>query len=171
MWKLQSLRRLIEAAVPDLLANPENLVVLASKGQAVTTMGKSLSFEYAYTIDVSVLDYNGHTDALFVPLIAWLRVHQPELLLNPGTRASGLQFQVALRNTAAADVSIKVPVTERVIVKPDPTHPTRLTCEHPAEPEVIGSNRLPEHWQLWLKDQLLAEWDIPTSTEEARFVL
>ncbi|QMV75028.1 phage tail protein [Comamonas piscis] len=171
MWKLQSLRTLIEAAVPDLKANPENLVVLASGGRAVSAMGKSLSFEYAYTIDVTVLDFTGHTDALFVPLIAWLRVHQPELLLNPTTQATGLQFQVELLNTAGADIGIRVPVTERVIVTPDPGHPTRLICDHPAEPQVVGTNRLPEHWQLWLKDQLLAEWDIPTPPEEARFVL
>ncbi|MFA9285106.1 phage tail protein [Comamonas sp. SY3] len=171
MWKLQSLRNLIEAAVPDLKANPENLVILASSGKAVTTMGKSLSFEYTYTIDVTVLDFTGHTDALFVPLIAWLRVNQPELLLNPASQDAGLEFQVELLNTAAADIGIRVPVTERVIVTADPSHPTRLTCDHPAEPQVIGTNRQPEHWELWLKDQMLAEWDIPTPPEEARFAL
>ncbi|WP_182343362.1 phage tail protein [Comamonas koreensis] len=171
MWKLQSLRTLIEAAVPDLKANPENLEVVATSGRAVGTMAKSLSFEYAYTIEVAVLDFTGHTDALFVPLMAWLRVHQPELLLNPTSQASGLQFRVELLNTAAADIGIRVPVTERVIVTADPSHPTRLICDHPAEPQVVGTNRLPEHWQLWLKDQLLAEWDIPTPPDEGRFVL
>lgn len=171
MWKLQSLRTLIESAVPDLKTNPENLIVAASSGRVVSTMGESLSFEYAYTIEITVLDFTGHTDALFVPLNAWLRVHQPELLQNPDAQATGLQFQVELLNTAGADVGIKVPVTERVIVKPDPNHPTRMTCEHPPEPQVIGTNRLPEHWELWFRDEKLAEWDIPTPPEEARFVL
>ncbi|MFG5777728.1 phage tail protein [Comamonas sp. J-3] len=171
MWKLHSLRKLITQAVPALATNPENLIVTASGGKAVSTSAGSLSFEYSYTIDIAVLDYTGHTDALFVPLLAWLRVHQHEVLANPASQAGGLQFNVELLNTAAADVGIRVPVTERVIVKPTPGHATQLTCEHPPEPAVIGTTTMAEHWELWLRDKKLCEWDIAPPPEVARFDL
>ena len=88
MWKLPSLRRLIEAAVPDLARDPERLIVIATDGQAVSTLAGGLSFEYRYTAAITILDYAGHTDALFVPVLAWVRaperaVGQPT---NPGAR-------------------------------------------------------------------------------------
>ena len=171
MWKLHSLRKVISQSIPDLAKDPENFIVLVEGGSAASTSAKGLSFEYTYTIAITLLDYTGHTDALFVPLIAWLRVHQIVLLANPQTHAQGLQFQVELLNTGACDIAIKVPVTERVIVKANPDHPTQLTCDHPPEPPIIGTARVPEHWQLYLKDQLLAEWDIPTPPNEDRFEL
>lgn len=169
MWKLQSLRNLIESANPDLKRDPQNLIVLASEGRAVSTLARSLSFEYAYTIDITVLNYTGHTDALFVPLIAWLRVHQSELLDNPTTQAKGLEFNVELLETDACDIGIRVPVTERVIVTADKDHPTRLNAEHPPEPALPGASGMAEHWQLFLKEQLLAEWHIAVAPEIARF--
>ena len=46
MWKLQSLRKLIESAVPDLKRDPERLIVMATDGAAVSTLAAGLSFEY-----------------------------------------------------------------------------------------------------------------------------
>ena len=88
MWKLPSLHRLIEAAVPDLARDPERLIVIATDGQAVSTLAGGLSFEYRYTAAITILDYAGHTDALFVSILAWVRaperaVGQPT---NPGAR-------------------------------------------------------------------------------------
>lgn len=171
MYKLQSLRALIESAVPSLKTNPENLIVMATAGRAVSTMAGGLSFEYAYDIAVTVLDYAGHTDALFVPVLAWVRVHQPDLLDNPGAQARGIEFKVEPLNTAAVDIGISIPVTERAIVKPAPAHPTRFNIDHPHEPCHPGGQCLPEHWELWLKDQKLAEWDLPLPPERDRFDL
>lgn len=38
MWKLQSLRSLIESAVPELKRDPERLIVMATDGAAVSTL-------------------------------------------------------------------------------------------------------------------------------------
>lgn len=169
MWKLQSLRKIIESANPDLERDPQNLIVLATGGRAVSTLAGGLSFECAYTIDVTVLNYTGHTDALFVPLLAWVRVHQSELLANPTTQAKGLEFNVEMLDLNAVDIVIRVPVTERVIVQADPSHATRLTAEHPPEPEVPGMGGMAERWQLFLKDELLAQWDMDIPEERQRF--
>lgn len=168
MWKLQSLRDLITSAVPELARDPERLIVMAADGCAVTTLAAGLSFEYRYTAAITVLDYTGHTDALFVPLLAWVRVHQSDLADDPARRA--IEFTVEHLNTAAVDIGIRVPLTERAVVKPDPDHATRLTITHPAEPALPGDTP-GEHWELWLKAQKLAEWDIPAPPHRARFNL
>lgn len=171
MWKLQSLRQVIEAAAPDLQRDPDRLIVMATGGQAVSTLAGGLSFEYRYTAAITVLDYAGHTDALFVPILAWLRVHQSELLANPHSQAGGVEFTVEHLNTAAVDIGIRVPLTERAIVKEDPDHATRMVVTHPAEPCHAGTVCLPEHWELWLKDRKLAEWDMVVPPERARFAV
>ena len=89
MWKLQSLRKLIESAVPDLKRDPERLIVMATDGAAVSTLAAGLSFEYRYTAAITVLDYTGHTDALFVPILAWARVNQSDVLDNPTSQRRG----------------------------------------------------------------------------------
>jgi hypothetical protein len=169
MWKLHSLRALIESAVPELARDPERLIVMAHDGQAVSTLAGGLSFEYRYSAAITVLDYTGHTDALFVPILAWVRVHQSELLGNPDTQRGGIEFSVEHLNTSAVDIGIRVPLTERAIVQADATHPTRYTITHPQEPCHPGRPCLPEHWELWLQNAKLAEWDIAAPAEKTRF--
>lgn len=171
MWKLQSLRNLIESAVPELKRDPERLIVMATDGAAVSTLAAGLSFEYRYTAAITVLDYTGHTDALFVPILAWARVNQSDVLDNPTSQRRGVEFNVEHLNTSAVDIGIRVPLTERAIVKADPQHPTRYNVTHPKEPCHPGSQCLPEHWELWLQDKKLAEWDIPAPPDKARFAL
>ena len=171
MWKLQSLRNLIESAVPELKRDPERLIVMATDGAAVSTLAAGLSFEYRSTAAITVLDYTGHTDALFVPILAWARVNQSDLLDNPQSQRTGLEFMVEHLNTSAVDIGIRVPLKERAIVKADEAHPTRFNVTHPKEPCHPGGQCLPEHWELWLQDKKLAEWDIPAPAEKTRFPL
>lgn len=173
MWKLNSLRQLVQAAVPDLARDPERLIVMANDGQAVSTLAGGLSFEYRYTAAITVLDYTGHTDALFVPILAWVRVNQSDLLDNPTSQARGIEFNVEHLNTAAVDIGIRVPLTERAIVRADPAHATRFTVTHPPEPSLVEGSATDqlERWELWMKDQLLAQWDMPPPPEIARFAL
>lgn len=172
MWKLQSLRQIIETAVPDLKRDPERLIVMANDGRAVSTLAGGLSFEYQYVAAITVLDYTGHTDALFVPILAWVRVHQSELLDNPQSQARGVEFTVEHLNTAAVDIGIRVPLTERAIVTSDADHPTRFNVKHPAEPEHPGGGpSMREHWELWMQGKKLAEWDLTERAERMRFGL
>lgn len=171
MWKLQSLRQLIEAAVPELARDPERLIVMATNGAAVSTLAGGLSFEYRYTAAITVLDYAGHTDALFVPILAWVRLHQSELLANPTSQAAGLAFTVEHLNTSAVDIGIRVPLTERAIVRADAEHATRFNITHPPEPCHAGVPCQAERWELWLKETKLAEWDMAPPPEASRFGL
>jgi len=169
MWKLHSLRRLIEQSVPELAQNPERLIVMADEGRVITSLAGGLSYEYQYDAEITILDYNGHTDAIFVPLVAWIRVNQSDLLDNTAKRDRALSFVVNHLNNTAADIGISIPLTERAIVKADETHPTRFNVTHPKEPCHPGMPCMPEHWELWLKDQKLTEWDIELPPERSRF--
>ena len=159
MLKPGSLRAHLTAAVPSLAANPHNLIVVARGGRTQTTGTGSLSFEYAYTLQVIVLDYAGHADAVLVPLLAWLKRQQPELMDNPDRREKAIRFEVEYLTPQTIDLSIEVDLTERVLVRPREGTPGGLNVIHVPEPPHPGNIEQHEHWTLWLKDELLAEWD------------
>lgn len=176
MLKLDSLRALLVQCVPELARDPERLLIVGDDGRMVATGTASLSFEYRYTAYITVLDYAGHADALMVPLLAWLKVNQPELMDNPAKRENAVRFAINPLASGAVDIGIEVDLTERAIVKADPAHPTRVTVTHPPEPGLVGLASFsgdgiatPEHWELWLKDQKLAEWDLLPPTFKQAF--
>lgn len=171
MLKLASLRALIEQCLPELARDPERLKIVGEGGRIIATGTQALSFEYRYTAFVTILDYAGHADALFVPLLAWMQVNQGEQLDNPKAREEAIEFEVHHLNESSADIGIWLQLTERAIVRrqPQPGSPGRLTITHPEEPLHAGEQALPgqqdgqqamtERWELWLKDKKLAEWD------------
>jgi hypothetical protein len=159
MYKPESLRAFLTAANPELARDPDRLVVFIDEGHLVGTFAPGLSFEYQYTLNLVFTDYAGHPDAIMVPLLVWLRDHQPELLANPDKR-KGLAFDADLLANDAVDLSIKIPLTERVGV-----HPRQgggYNVEHYPEPQLETVLQA-QHWQVYLKDELIAEWDVPAA--------
>lgn len=165
MLKPGSLRKHLTAALPELARDPEKLVVMAGSGRAICTGTGTLSFEYAYTLQIIVLDYAGHADAVIVPLIAWVSRNQPELLDNEQKRANAIRFDVEYLTDQTIDLSIEIDLTERVLVRPREGTPGGLNVIHVGEPlhpahtALTGNVEQHEHWSLWLRDELLAEWD------------
>ena len=51
-----------------------------------------------------------------VALIAWLKVHQLDLMVNEETRKHGIAFKVDFNNHKTVDISIKLDLTKRVAV-------------------------------------------------------
>ena len=56
-------------------------------------------------------------------------------------------------------LSIEIDLTERVLVRPREGTAGGLNVIHVPEPPHPGNIEQHEHWTLWLKDELLAEWD------------
>ena len=97
-----------------------------------------------------------------LPLIPWLRLHQPELLRNPDRNKTGLKYQVDQLNHSSCDILLDIECDEIVIVRtsiadgvvraeivqPD-------TQNNPTDPGQIARA---ERWELWLRDDKLAEW-------------
>jgi hypothetical protein len=158
MYKPASLRAHLTAANPDLKQNPDKLLVFADEGHAVATGTVSLSFEYQYKLNIIITDYAGDADAIMVPLLAWVRVHQLDLIEHPEKRKTGIAFEVDFNNQETVDLSIKLALTERVIVTPGADG--RLDVKHLPEPQPtpVYSDQF---WTLYQGDSLLAEWYTP----------
>ncbi|MBD2825599.1 phage tail protein [Xenorhabdus szentirmaii] len=107
--------------------NPDRLEVFITKGNLIATGSNSASFLYQYQLEVLALDYPNPLDNLSIPILAWARLHQPDLLFNPDRRKDGFRFEVDLLNNDTADILFTLPASERVIVSKDsgqliPTH-------------------------------------------------
>lgn len=156
MNKPSSLKQHLIAAVPELRGNPDKLLIFIDQGRIRSTTAPGLSFEYGYTLNVILTDFAGHPDAVAVPLLAWLLVNQPDLMQNLEKAKDAIQFDADILANDLVDLSITLPLTERVIVKRQ--EGTAHSIEHVPEPQLT------EHWpitamQLYAGNQLLAEWE------------
>ena len=158
MLKPDSLRAHLTAAIAELARNPDQLLVFIDRGAIVSTGVPGLSFEYRYTLNLILTDCTVHPDTIMVPLLAWLAVHQPELLANPDRRGQ-IAFEADILDNDRIDLDIKIPLTERVGVHPLPDG--GHSAEHYPEPPVMEPYLQAGHWQLYVKGELVAEWNSP----------
>ncbi|MBH3353971.1 phage tail protein [Pseudomonas stutzeri] len=155
MNKPNSLRAHLLAAVPELHKNPDRLLVFIDNGTIRSTAAHGLSFEYSYTLNVILTDFAGHPDAVAIPLLAWVMVNQHELLANLEKGKTAIAFEADVLDNSKVDLSIKLPLTERVVVKKQATGALDVT--HPAEPQLEPFLEAGT-WQLYAEGMLLAEW-------------
>ncbi|EWC40207.1 phage tail protein [Stutzerimonas stutzeri] len=157
MNKPESLREHLMAAVPELRHNPDRLLVFIDNGSLRSTAAPGLSFEYSYTLNLILTDFAGHPDAVAIPLFAWVLVNQRELMENIERGRDAIKFEADILSNKAVDLSITLPLTERVIVKrqADGT----LQVSHPAEPVVDDETFLVPAMRVETSEgELLAEW-------------
>ena len=157
MYKPASLRAFLTAANPELAQDPDRLVVFIDAGNLRATYEPALSFEYAYVLNLVFTDYAGHPDAIMVPLLIWLRTHQSELLANFDNHGK-VEFEADVLANDKVDLSIKIPLTERVGVKPRAGG--GYNAEHYPEP-TVEEPYFAERWQLFVNGELIASWDPP----------
>lgn len=136
MNKPASLRAALIAANPHLKTRPEALHTFIESGNIAATLGAGNGWRYHYTLSLLVTDYAGHPDSIFAPLIAWLRTHQPDLLLNQDDRQQ-IGFEVEVLDDQTYDIAIKLPLTESVVLS---EADGRITATHRPEPTVPGIN-------------------------------
>lgn len=158
MYKPLSLRKHLSNAIADLKQNPDKLLVFADEGKIIAAGTNSLSFECRYQLTVIITDYSGDADELMVCVLAWVNNHQRDLMTNPERRQSGIGFEVDFINHQTADYSIKLDLSERVVVKQ--SEHGELKIHHPAEPQATPDYSNP-FWPLYAGQSNLAEWVIP----------
>jgi hypothetical protein len=134
MNKPESLRAYLLAAIPELKRNPDRLLVFVDNGSMRSTAAPGLSFEYAYSLNIILTDFAGHPDAVAIPLFAWVRANQRELMENLERGRDAIKFEADILDNKKVDLSITLPLTERVIVKRQANG--TLQVDHPAEPVV-----------------------------------
>ncbi len=152
MLKPQQLRQTLTDSVPELQRNPDALNVFIDSGRIVSTLASSLSFEYQYRLNMVITDYAGNIDLLIVPLLAWLRTNEPDIMASEEKRRTGFTFEADVVSDTASDISIELQLSERVIVK---------QADNGLHVTHVGENPLQENdarpVQLYVKGELVSE--------------
>ena len=136
MIKPERLRHIITQSVPYFANNPEQLQLFYANGNIYTTGASSLSYQYHYDLEIIVTDFPDHPDLLFVPIMEFVREQQAELLYNPDSQQK-IKFEIDPNNHKSYDIYVKIPLTERVIVRQEGDE---YQVHHAAEPQ-------PTDWQ------------------------
>lgn len=153
MLKPDSVHAAILKAVPYIRQNPDCLHIFIDKGAIIATLAPSLSFEYQYTLNLVVTDYAGDMDLVIVPILHWLRTHQPDIMANPDKRQDSFTFEVDYLNNKVRDISIDIKLTERVIVK---EQDGKLDVSHLGEP--IPPEHFINSYKIDIEGKTVAEW-------------
>lgn len=150
MKKLRDLRAHLAATVPSLEKDPDRLEVYIEKGDIACRFG-SLSFEYRYTAHILVKDFADHADTLIVPLLAWLSINQPDLLLDADKSDHAIRFDAEILDHEKTDVELMLDLAERVIVSAaeQPDHSVHYAATHCDEPELPDCGG-PAPWQIFI---------------------
>ncbi|MET3234337.1 UNVERIFIED_ORG: hypothetical protein ABIC54_006558 [Burkholderia sp. 1263] len=119
MNKANSLRAALTAAVPSLATDPDKLLVFIDAGNIIATGAASGSFDYAYTLNVMLLDFVGDADIVFAALVAWISRNESDLLTNDDLRKNGITFEADQLTQTTVDLSIKIKLTESVVIGVD----------------------------------------------------
>ncbi|MFE8146543.1 phage tail protein [Brenneria goodwinii] len=153
MLKPQSLRRALSDAVPVLKNNPDMLHVFIDSGAVVSTLAPSLSFENQYTLNLVITDFTEDIDWLLVPINAWLRENQPDMLANDELRKKGFTYIADINDNGSCDISISLRLSERVIVK---EVDKALHVTHAPEPPLPLPVERP--MALYIHGELVSQW-------------
>ena len=111
MIKPDSLRKAIEAVLPELQINPDHLKMWIDKGSATARMTQTLGFCWTYRLSILVEGMVQNPSIIAIAIIQWLRVNQPELL-TPGKKA--FDFDVDIIDNVTADFGVDLELSEMV---------------------------------------------------------
>ncbi|HYD23839.1 MAG TPA: phage tail protein [Croceibacterium sp.] len=135
MRKHDSFRAALVAAFPELGRNPQSLAVWIEKGRIAARggpagAGRITGFEWRYTLTAALQDFDGDTNRLAAVVLEWIRLHQPETLLNHGRGDESFSFEVDVLDETKVDIVLTIDLDEAVDVAADGTATYR------AEPAV-----------------------------------
>ncbi|TXE33249.1 phage tail protein [Serratia marcescens] len=121
MLKPALLRKTLMDAVPQFRNDPDKLKLYIEHGNVISTLAPSLSHEHQYTLAVTIINFSGSVNAVFVPILSWLRCHQPDGMSNPDMRQDAFTYEIDILNNEACDIEITLKLTERTVVSEDDT--------------------------------------------------
>lgn len=154
MLKPKSLRKALYDAVPKLRTNPDMLRIFIDSGVIGATLAASLSFENRYTLNVIVEGYPDDVDLLLVPIGAWLRENQPDIMTTDEGKKKGFTYFADINNDDSYDISISLQLTERTLVK---EVDRALHVSHVPEPPLPKPVVRP--MELYINGELVSAWD------------
>lgn len=140
MLKPKLLRQALTDSLPLFQTSPERLKMFVDGGRIVSTLTPSLSFENQYQLTLFIEDFPSDVDYLFVPILAWLREHQPDIMATEEKRRTGFIHKVDVISDVLSDIRIDLQLTERAIVK---EIDGALHVNHALEPTWLGMSSRP----------------------------
>lgn len=135
MIKPASLRDALTRALPEYATNPQNLVMFVDKGRLVSRLAPGLGFEWRYTMRLEFRDCTSGPDEIAVPLLVWLREHQPERLLDFAREDNALNFAADILDEKSWDLAFAFELTEACTARETAGG---WNVEHHAEPSIVG---------------------------------
>ena len=126
MRKPNDLQAWLINSVHELQSNPEKLQIYIEQGSLNFNPVGGLHFEYRYNLTLLVIDFAADTDNLIVPLLAWVKVNQPEIADD------AIQLEAEIIDKHKTDISVSIPLTEHVLVTTNSDG--NYITKHPAEP-------------------------------------
>jgi len=154
MLKPDSLRSALTDAVPVLRTNPDMLRLFVDNGKIAATLAASLSFEKQYTLNVVVTDFTGDFDLLLVPVMAWAREYQPDIMTTDEGEKKGFTFYADINNDSSFDISISLLLTERTLVKEVDAALHVQNLPEPPPPEPVT-----RPMELFINGELVSKWN------------
>lgn len=156
MIKPDRLRELLTQTIDTFKTNPERLILQFDRGRIRSNGSPSHSFEYHYDLEIIAVDFPYHPDVLFVPVLDFVRKEQWELLHNPENRDK-IEFELERNNHDSYDIYIRLPLSERVIVKEADGHYTSIHASEPNIADVSPFAKLKEY-EVYVKEDLVYHW-------------
>jgi len=162
--KPNSLRERLTAAFPDDFGHDATrLEMWIEQGNVRCHAGQNLNFSVEYTLSVSIANWSRESVLIWVVLLDWLRVQQPDLV-TAAKSVAAIPFEVDLISTTTADIGFDLRLSEPVIVtrREDGGFDMRIEAEpDPLFPEagpILPSGPLLK--SIWLDEQQLVPDDI-----------
>lgn len=117
MKKPDSLRAALTATFPDLESNPERLRMWIESGHVKCWSGGAdkLNFTQGYTLTVVIEGWHLPAILIWVVVLDWLRIQQPDLL-TPARAETAIPFEADIISATEVDISFDLALTEPVRV-------------------------------------------------------
>lgn len=120
MNKPDDLRAKFVSVFPELARDPNRLRLWIEQGHvrchaADPTQGENLNYSIEYKLTVVFEAWAKSSLLIWIVLIDWLRINQPDLL-TPAQSRTAIPFEADLISDVEADVSFDLMLTERVKV-------------------------------------------------------
>ncbi|MBX9816260.1 MAG: hypothetical protein A4S12_07045 [Proteobacteria bacterium SG_bin5] len=145
MIKLASLRAALQAALPALRVDPDRLAVFVDKGRTVARLTPALGYELRYECSLWLPEFVGGIDTVMVPLLLWLREHQPDLFQRFDRDDEAIVFAADILDPDRTNLLIRFELTEAVQLAArgdgsgwDITRPAEATMADEELRELLG---------------------------------
>ncbi|VFS60072.1 P2 phage tail completion protein R (GpR) [Kluyvera cryocrescens] len=99
-------------------------------------------------------DFTGDIELLLVPIQAWLRIHQADIMTTDEGRKKGFTYFADINSNDSADISISLMLTERTLVRDEGDTLHIETVPEPQPPEPVT-----RPLELYVNGEKVSQWD------------